>query len=447
MSVTSNLEKVFFAYILENPLFFEKVAEHYFENEYVKYIYSITRKYYLSQKVRSIPSPKKIVELVRLEDRTKDKISDDLLKTVLKTDIGEYQDNADDIWLDRKLKAWIVEKGIRDRIVQSIDKLRNLDDKNIDYDTAVEVFHDVKNIVGDTSLISYDNDDLGLDFDDPESHEQDTIANKITSGWKNFDSILNGGWDRKTLNIFMAPSNAGKSLWLGNCAVNAANAGKNVVIVTLEMSEKKVIKRIGSARLRIPIYEYDELSKDTNFIKQKLVELKHGFNKGADMFENKIGKIRVKEYPSGTATVYDLDEYIKRYQEQTGISIDLLIVDYLTIMNPGIKNGTLYSNGKALAEGLRAIAQKHDLVCISAMQVAKDAYDANDLTAKDISESKAILETADTLFGIIRTPEMKKENIYHVKAIKLRDGEFKWSKSRFTLNSQYLIIEEENIIE
>jgi len=447
MSVTTNLERVFYAYILENPKFFEKVADHYFDNDYVKFVYSITRKYYLSQKMRSVPNPKKIVELVRLEDRTKEKISDEILKTILKTDVGEYQDSIEDVWLDRKIKAWVVEKGIRDRIVQSIDKLRDLDDKNIDYDTAVEVFHEVKEIVGDTSLISYDNDDLGLDFDDPESHEQDTIANKISSGWKNFDDILNGGWDRKTLNIFMAPSNVGKSLWLGNCAVNAANNGKNVVIITLEMSEKKVMKRIGSARLRIPIYEYDELSKDRNFIKQKLIELKHGFSKGADMFENKIGKIYVKEYPSGTATIYDIDEYIKRFQEQTGITIDMLIVDYLTIMNPSIKNGTLYSNGKALAEGLRAIAQKYNLVAISAMQVAKDAFDANDMTAKDISESKAILETTDTLFGIIRTPEMQKENTYHIKSIKLRDGEFKWSKSRFTLNKQYLILEEENIIE
>jgi hypothetical protein len=116
-------------------------------------------------------------------------------------------------------------------------------------------------------------------------------------------------------------------------------------------------------------------------------------------------------------------------------------------MNPNVKNGTLYTNGKALAEGLRAIAQKYNLVAISAMQVAKDAFDANDITAKDISESKAILETTDTLFGIIRTPEMQKEGVYHIKAIKLRDGEFKWIKARFKLNKKYLILEEENIIE
>lgn len=447
MSVTASLEKAFFAYILENPSFFDRVATHYFDNENIKYVYGVIKAQYLIQQPRVVPSPKKIVEIVRLDDRTKEKISDDILKQILKTDVGEYQDGVEDNWLDHKIKAWLIEKGVRDRIVQSIDKLRQLDDKNITYDKALEVFHEVKDVVGDTSLISYDNDDLGLDFDDPESHEQDTIANKVSTGWINFDDLLAGGWDRKTLNIFMAPSNVGKSLWLGNCAVNAANAGKNVLFITLEMSEKKVMKRLGAARLRIPIYEYDELSKDNHFIKQKLAEMRHGYAKGSDMFEHKVGKINVKEYPAGTATVYDIDAYIKKYQEMTGITIDVLIVDYLTIMNASVQNGSLYQNGKALAEGLRAVAQKYNLVTITAMQVAKDAFDANDITAKDISESKAILEAADTLFGIIRTPEMKKEGVYYIKLIKLRDGDFKWSKCRFTLDKKFLIINEDEIIE
>ncbi|MFV2014337.1 MAG: DnaB-like helicase C-terminal domain-containing protein, partial [Candidatus Heimdallarchaeota archaeon] len=141
------------------------------------------------------------------------------------------------------------------------------------------------------------------------------------------------------------------------------------------------------------------------------------------------------------------DDYLKRLQESKGITIDLLIIDYLTIMDPNNTNGSLYQNGKALAEGIRAIAQKYNLCALSAMQVAKDAFDANDISAKDISESKAILETSDTLFAIIRTPQMKKEGIYYLKIIKLRDGDFKWIKCRFKMNKQYLLLEEDSIIE
>jgi replicative DNA helicase len=233
-----------------------------------------------------------------------------------------------------------------------------------------------------------------------------------------------------------------------NCAVNSANAGRNVLYVSLEMSEQKVMKRVGSTRLRIPVKDYDNLSRDTNFMKSKIQELHLGMNNKHNLFEQKLGKIFVREFPSGSLTVHQLDAYVKRLQQAKGIKIDLLLIDYLTLMDAGKgMNENLYLKGKHLAEGVRAIAQKYNLVAISATQVSRDAFNANDINAKDMSESKAIYETADTIFGIIRTEEMKKQNIYIIKSLKLRDSEFKWTKARFEVDWKFMQIHNDSVIE
>ena len=446
MSVPTSLEKIFFAYILENPHFVQTVNADHFENPQIKYIYNIVKKNVVGSNSRIIPSPHQIKEMVRLDDPAGEKVSNEVLKAVLKTNLDQYQQTAEDKWLDDKFKSWTINNGLRESIFSAVTELRSLD-QDVDIEKSVETYEKIKKIVGESNLLANFDNDLGSDFDDVDAHEQDTNLNKVKTNYTNLDDLLNGGYDRKTLNLLMAPSGVGKSMWMCNIAAQMANLGKNVLYVSLEMSEKKVMKRVGSVRLKIPIAEYDVLSKDKNFMKQKLAELHHGFTKGADMFDHKIGKFIVKEYPAGTASVYDLDDFVKKYQEVTGVKIDVIFVDYLTIMNPGTKDGSLYTNGKALAEGLRAIAQKYNLVMISAMQVAKDAIDANDMSAKDISESKAILETADTLFGIIQIPQMKKEGNYYLKAIKLRDGEYKWLKCRFKFDKRYVTIQNDEIIE
>ena len=447
MSVTSNLEKMFYAYAMENPKYFDKVSEHYFDNEHVKIVFGAVKKYLSTQKSRTTPSIKKIVELVRLEDRTKERISDEILQAILSADVGEYQDDIDDFWLQDKFKSWLVEKGIRERMVQSITKLRELDDKNITYDSVLEVFHEIKNLVGDTSLISHDDDTLGSDFDDASAHEQNTVANKIPTGWADIQDVT-GGIDRKSLTMFLGSSNSGKSLWLANLASNVADNGHNVIYFTLEMSEQKVMKRIGAARLKIPIYEYDNVSKDTNFIQGKLNAMHTSFQPGDSLFEHKVGTINVKEYPAGTATIYDLEEYVKKYEEVKNLKVDMIVVDYIGIMNADAgNNSSLYQNGKKLAEGLRALAQKHNLAAVTASQVSKDAWGAQNAKLSDIADSKAYVETSDLMFGIIRTDEMRTANVYHLQLLKLRDGDFKWTKARFKLDTKYLRIEDDGIVE
>jgi hypothetical protein len=233
------------------------------------------------------------------------------------------------------------------------------------------------------------------------------------------------------------------SMWLHNIAVNAVVSGKVIVVITLEMASRKVMKRMGAMRLKIDIDQYDELSKDETFIKNKINQVK-SMNSG--MFHtDKPGKIFVKKYNTSDCSVVDIDNYIHKLQEAKRIKVDMILVDYINIMSVDVSSNdirnNLYMKGKHLAEGLRYIADKYEIVVITATQLDRAVWGANDVKLNDIPESKAIAETADTVWAIIRTPSMKKENKYKLKILKLRDGEHKEEQIRFDFNTKYLTIE------
>lgn len=238
------------------------------------------------------------------------------------------------------------------------------------------------------------------------------------------------------------------SLWMQNLAVKAADLGYNVLYVTLEMSERKVMKRVGSMRLKIPINDYDEVSKDIDFIKKRIDNLsKQGGN--TDLFESKVGKIITKFWAAGTAQVSDFDSYIQKLKEKRDLDINLIIIDYMALIAAPKSSGgdNLYTKGKFVAESLRALAFKYNCPLVTAVQVAKDAWNASDLTLESVPESKAIVETCDTFFGIIRTPEMQRQNLYRLKLLKQRDGDFSKAHIRISLNPTYLTLEDDQFID
>lgn len=237
------------------------------------------------------------------------------------------------------------------------------------------------------------------------------------------------------------------SLWMQNFAVKTADAGYNVLYITLEMSERKVLKRLGSMRLKIPINDYDSVSKDTELIRKKIKSL-GSMKEGGDLFTNKVGKIYTKFWAAGTATINDFDNYIQKIQQKKCIKFDLIIVDYITLV-AAVKglSDNLYMKGKHLAEGLRALGAKYKCPIITGVQVSKDAWNASDITLESVPESKAIAETADSFFAIIRTEEMKRLNIYRFKLLKQRDGDFLKSQIKLTLNPTYLTLENDQFID
>ena len=441
--MTPQLEKVFFNYILGNKKYFDVVKTFFFRNSEIQYVYGVIRTYMLTNTDTGTPTPRQILDMVALEDK-EGVITKEILKSILQVDLKEYDEKN---FIEPKFNAWILANRLKTGTIDIIDETRNLDSIS-DFEKAVEAAGRIKAIVDEMSSTNFvDDDDMGVDFDDAESHVQDSSKFKVSCGFPTIDHMLGGGWDIGTFNVIMAETNNGKSLWMQNFAVKSADMGHNVLYITLEMSERKVMKRLGAMRLKIPINDYDVVSKDIDLIKKRIAGLSK--TDGGDIFDKKVGKIYAKFWAAGTATVADFDNYIQKLKEKKGIKIDLVIVDYITLVAAPKGSGTdnLYSKGKVLSEGLRAIGAKYKCPVITGVQVAKDAWNSADITLESVPESKAIAETADTFFAIIRTEEMKRQNLYRFKLLKQRDGDFLKSQIRLNLNSTYLTLENDQFLD
>lgn len=441
---TPQLEKVYFNFILKNKKYFDIVKAYFFRNSEIQFVYGVIREYMTKNSDVEVPTPRQILDMIAIQDK-EGMITKEILKSILQVDLKEYDEKN---FIEPNFNGWVLSNRLKTGTVDIIDETRNLDSIS-DFDKAVEAANRIKSIVDEMSSTNFiQDDDMGSDFDEAENHVQDSSKFKVKCGFDTIDHMLGGGWDISTLNVIMAETNNGKSLWMQNFAVKSANMGHNVLYITLEMSERKVMKRLGAMRLRIPINDYDNQSKDVEMIRAKIDALKQTEG-GVDLFEKKVGKIMTKFWAAGTATVSDFDNYIQKLKEKRGIKIDLIIVDYITLVaaNKGSNADNLYSKGKHLAEALRAMGAKYKCPVITGVQVAKDAWNSSDITLESVPESKAIAETADSFFAIIRTEEMKRQNIYRFKLLKQRDGDFLKAQVKLNLNSTYLTLENDQFLD
>ena len=440
-TTNTNMEKLYFTHILSNPEQFSKVDPSFFMNSDIQFIYTVVREEVLRGKNHIVPSNTQILTMVKLEDKEK-KISEKVVSLLLNSENSEISDD----WLIPRFKAWKIKNQIKDELNGTIDIVRGITDVN--YDNTVEAAIKIKTAFGNILTVDDDDFNFGLDFNNPEHHKQHTSKVCIPTGWSVMDGILKGGWSKSTFNVIMGETNVGKSMWLHNIAVNAANAGINVIIITLEMSEPKVMKRVGSMRLKIPVDDYDERSKDTTFMKLRINNVKSQSTVG-NLFDTQQGNIWIKKYPTSDCTITDVDNFIKKFEDTLKVKVGMVLVDYINIMS--IEKGyefvnMLYLKGKHLAEGLRRIADKYELCMITATQTDKSVWGASDIKLADIPESKAIADTADSVWGIIRNPEMKRNNIYRLKILKLRDGEHKEEQVRFDFNTKFLTMENDVLV-
>jgi replicative DNA helicase len=421
MSANKNFEKIFFTYILENKKFFNHVPNKYFTNDVIKTIYAPLRDYMIANPDALIPKPKQLWEMVKSID-VGDVVSKDNFKVILKTDLDKDYDREK--FVKPRFHSWIVANKIDSFAYNITDYARDVEELASDSRSINEILTKIQKEVDLLFREDFiEQESYGSDFFDVEAHVQDSSIYKVTTGFKTFDSILQGGWDVGTLNVFMAETNAGKSLWMQNLAVASAREGKNVLYITLEMSEKKILKRLGSMTLDIPINKYDEISLDREYMNDKINAYRNQHL--YDHTKAEAGRMHTYFKSAGTALVSDFETVVEVNQNKYGIKYDLIFVDYITLIAPpsGQKDN-LYLKGKAIAEGLRALAAKYNLPVITAVQVSKDAWGNGDISLESIPESKAIPETADTFFAIIRTEEMKKHGKYKVKLLKQRDGDF-----------------------
>ena len=224
--MTVSLEKIFFGYIIRNKRYFNIVESFFFKNTEIQFVYSILRKYMIKNSDVEVPHAKQILEMVNLEDQD-GLITKEILRSILTVNMSEY-DEAN--FILPKINAWILNNRLKSGTVDIIDETRNLDTLT-DFEQTVIAANKIREIVDQMSKTDFVNDDdMGSDFDDPESHVQDTSKYKVRSGFETLDHMLGGGWDIQTLNVIMAETNNGKCFFVTTkCQIRNKNTGKEYI--------------------------------------------------------------------------------------------------------------------------------------------------------------------------------------------------------------------------
>ena len=227
-----------------------------------------------------------------------------------------------------------------------------------------------------------------------------------------FNTITNGGLPNKTLNVALAGTGVGKSLFMCHCAAANLTRGLNVLYITLEMSEERIAERIDANLLNVTIDELELMTK--NAYDSKLSSLREKTN----------GKIIIKEYPTAGAGSANFRHLLNELKLKKGFTPDIIYIDYLNIcMSSRMKYGAnvnSYTLVKAIAEELRGLAVEYDVPIVTATQTTRSGYTNSDLGLEDTSESFGLPATADFMFALISTEELVSLNQIMVKQLKNR---------------------------
>ena len=285
------------------------------------------------------------------------------------------------------------------------------------YHTMLNVAEDVSSGEVDTSVVldKFEKScninlvtDLGLElYGDVDKLIDDlnSVERYVPSKWEWLDNSLGGGFLEagKALYVFAGETNIGKSIFLGNIASNIAEQGKNVLLVTLEMSELLYARRICSNVTKIPM---KEMANNTPSIKQAM--------------NNQGGKIFIKEFPPATITANQLKAFVKKFEEQ-GIKLDAIVLDYLNLMHSPVGNNS-YERIKHVTEQVRAMSYLFNCPIISATQLNRAGFDTDNPDLATISESIGLAATADAIISIFQNEEDRGIGIIRLGMMKNRYG-------------------------
>lgn len=268
-------------------------------------------------------------------------------------------------------------------------------------------------------------------FENVDQHIKDLIAiyNPTPTGWKFIDERTEGGLYPKTLTVFAGQVNVGKSIVLGNIATNMVLADKNVLLISLEMSEFMYSKRISTQMTQIP---HNELKTYTEELKEQLNHIKRNIN----------SKLVIKEYPPKTVTVRHIDAFITKLKHK-GFVPDIVVVDYINLIQPIGKNLNSYESVKEIAEQLRALAFKYAIPFVSATQLNRGAFNTASPGMEGISESIGLAATCDVICSLWQEEEDRELGIINMGFQKNRFGP-NYGSAAFRCNYNTLTLKETN---
>ena len=304
------------------------------------------------------------------------------------------------------------EKWCRDRAVYNaiMDSIQIIDGKNNDKTEGA-----IPEILSDALGVSFDQA-IGHDYIDNSDQRFDfynTKEDRIPFDLDYFNKITKGGLPNKTLNIALAGTGVGKSLFMCHCAASALQQGKNVLYITMEMAEERIAERIDANLMDLPIEQLQRISK--NAFDSKIQKIATA----------SIGKLIVKEYPTGAAHTGHFRALLNELKMKKNFIPDMIYIDYLNICASSRMKGlggsiNSYSYIKAIAEELRGLAVEFNVPIVSATQTTRSGYSNTDVGLEDTSESFGLPATADLMFALISTEELEELGQLLVKQLKNR---------------------------
>ena len=371
------------------PDYFEKKSEKVTFEEIVKFIV----KYGSAITVEALS--------IEIDDRT------DLTETEIK-EVRELVSQFNDNLVDKQWLLDITEKWCRDRAIYLalMESIHIADGNNKDKNRDA-----IPSILSDALAVSFDNN-IGHDY--LQNYEEryefyHRKEDKIEFDLEYFNKITKGGLPNKTLNIALAGTGVGKSLFMCHVASSVLLQGRNVLYITLEMAEERIAERIDANLLNVPIQQLTDLPRQ--------------------MFENKVtgiakktqGTLIIKEYPTASAHSGHFKALLNELALKKSFRPDIIFIDYLNICASSRYKSNLsvnsYSYIKAIAEELRGLAVEFNVPIVSATQTTRSGYGNSDVELTDTSESFGLPATADLMFALISTEELEQLGHYNDSSI------------------------------
>lgn len=400
-----SIEKVIFSNLIMNQDYGRKVIpflkDEYFSDYTDKNVFKLVDEYV--KKYNSFPTK----EALLIDLRNLDNISQETYdKSKEMIDSLSTDDNTKIEWLVDQTEKFCQEKAVYNAIMSSI---QILDDK-----TGNKSKGSIPQVLSDALAVSFDTS-IGHDFlEDADGRFEfyHTKEVRIPFDLDYFNKITQGGLPRKTLNIALAGTGVGKSLFMCHCASANLVAGLNVLYITLEMSEEKIAERIDANLLDTPLDRLKDLPK---LLYDKKIE---------KLREKTKGKLIVKEYPTACAGSGNFRHLLNELKIKLNFIPDVIYIDYLNIcMSSRLKAGAnvnSYTYVKAIAEELRGLAVEFNVPVMSATQTTRSGFSNSDVGLEDTSESFGLPATADLMFALISTDDLAADGQMMVKQLKNR---------------------------
>ena len=312
-------------------------------------------------------------------------------------------------WLTTQTEKFCQDKAIYNAIMESVSIL---DDK-----TGAKTKGEIPKLLSDALGVSFDSH-IGHDYINDYDSRYDfyhKTEKQIQFDLDLFNKITKGGLPIKTLNIALAGTGVGKSLFMCHVAASCISQGHNVLYITMEMAEERIAERIDANLLNVDLNSLKTMTKDE-------------YTKKFNALTNKVhGKLIIKEYPTASASVLHFRTLLQDLALKKNFKPDIIFVDYLNICSSArIKHGAnvnSYSYIKAIAEELRGLAVEYSVPIVSATQTTRSGFTNTDPGLEDTSESFGLPATADFMFALVTSEELEQLNQIVVKQLKNRYGD------------------------